>query len=381
MARHTSKASLPWPSSLTPRLGFAALLAMPFAAFAGPRLEVDPQKHDFGKVFQGATVEHSFLAKNVGDVPLKIERTRGSCALCATSILEAKTVGPGEAERLIVSYHAKGELGPRTAFLMVHSNDPVTPFRKISLSVTVVSALGQPRIDAAPAEYRVGHVPLGRRCVVRIVLTNAKDAKSDLMIGTLECSPGCRVIDSRPTTIRPDSSAVLSVEVLPARTGELAESITIASSDPVTPLLAIPITGHVVQGTGESADVQRTARRQAGGDRKTVHRVPLVVRRRDVVHTHEGVVYGGVRVRPAGDLVLLPGAGGKFAPKLMVENELSRSVVVRFPPDRVSLGRAQPAQVSLAPGQSAVVGIEVVADQVGSARTIRMDVFPLAIGR
>ena len=205
------------------RTGLAALLAISSLAFAGPRLEVAPQKHDFGKVFQGATVEHSFRVKNVGDARLKIERTRGSCVLCATSMLKATTLGPGEGDRLVVSYHAKGKLGPRTACLWCFA---------------------------------------GRR------------------------------------------------------------------------------------------------------PRK-----------------HRGASYGGVRARPLGDLVLLPGAGGRFVSKLMIENELDREIVVVFPPDGTSLGRARPARVSLAPGRSAAVDIEVVPDQVGRASTIRVDVCPLWIGK
>ena len=368
-------------SSLSGTSRLAALLMLPSLAFAGPRLEVTPQKHDFGKVFQGATVEHSFRVKNVGDALLKIERIRGSCALCATSMLKATTLGPGEGDRLVVSYHAKGKLGPRTAFLMIHSNDPVTPFAKIGLSVTVVSALGQPRISANPAKHSLGDVPLSRKRVARIVLTNAKDAKVDLAIREIQCSPGCRVLEPSPVAIQPGSSAVLSVRVLPARPGELAESVTVASSDPVTPLLAIPITGRVVQAAGESVAVRGTPNNRVAAGGKTVHRVPLVVRGTDALQTHEGVVYGGVRARPLGDLVLLPGAGGKFVLKLMIENELDRKVVVVFPPDGTSLGRARPAQVSLAPGHSAAVDIEAVPDQVGKSRTIRMDVCPLWIGK
>jgi len=356
------------------------LLAIPTLALAGPRIEVVPQKHDFGKVFQGATVEHSFRVKNVGDAQLRIERIRGSCALCATSMLEAKTLGPGHEDRLTVSYHAKGKLGPRTAFLMIHSDDPAARFTKINLSVTVVSALGQPRISATPAKCSLGDVRLGRQCRASIVLTNAKDAKSDLAIGSIQTTSACRVLDPLPKRIQRGSNAILSVGVLPGQTGELAETITIASSDPVTPLLTIPITGRVVQGKGESERVGASPGKGKDARSTTTHRVPLLVRGTDAVQAQQGAVYSGVRARPLGDLVLLPGTGGKFAPKLMIENELTREVVVLFPPDRSSLGRARPARVSLAPGHSAVVDIEVVPEQVGKASAIRMDVLPPSTG-
>ncbi len=56
----------------------AALLIMSISAFSAPQIEVDSADFDVGSIKEGAKekVSHTFIVRNTGDEPLKIEKVR-----------------------------------------------------------------------------------------------------------------------------------------------------------------------------------------------------------------------------------------------------------------------------------------------------------------
>jgi len=141
--------------------GAMILAAFPLDGLAASRATVHSDRHDFGEVLHGVSVEHRFRIENTGDSPLRIERIRSSCAACTAAVLSGNTIQPGGSAELKISYHAKDGLGRRNASLVIHSNDPVEPFKRIFLSATVVSAEGQPRLRCEPRRLDAGVVGLG----------------------------------------------------------------------------------------------------------------------------------------------------------------------------------------------------------------------------
>ena len=56
------------------------IMALGSAAAAAPRVTVSETSHDFGKVFEDRALSHTFVIKNEGDAPLKVEDVDPDCA-------------------------------------------------------------------------------------------------------------------------------------------------------------------------------------------------------------------------------------------------------------------------------------------------------------
>ncbi len=251
-----------------------ALVASCAACWAGPRIEVQPDKYDFGEVFQGATVETRFQIRNTGDATLRIERVRGGCALCSTSTLRAKELQPGETDVLRVAYHARAKLGRHKTFVMVHSNDPKEPFKRIELSVTVVSPKGQPRIQCEPEKLDLGNVVVGRKRVAEVSVSNTTDARSALLVKAVATSAACRVGGVAPKRIAPGKRYTLSIAITPRRPGPIAEHVEITTNDPVTPVVSVPIAGRAVAGQAGAANSGKRNTTRPTRPREKARRIP-----------------------------------------------------------------------------------------------------------
>jgi len=97
----------------------------------GPKIEITPKEHDFGKVKYGDLAEQTFKVRNLGKEDLEIIRISTSCGCTTAEINKEKLAGQEETD-LKVTYdtgamsgsHAKGRQ-ERTIF--VKSNDPGNP--------------------------------------------------------------------------------------------------------------------------------------------------------------------------------------------------------------------------------------------------------------
>jgi len=67
--------------------------------------KVNTDKYDFGKIKQSVPVVTYFEIKNIGDKPLVVENTWGSCG-CTTPEKIEKPIAPGETAKLKVNYNA-----------------------------------------------------------------------------------------------------------------------------------------------------------------------------------------------------------------------------------------------------------------------------------
>ena len=53
------------------------------AAAAAPRLEISQPTYDLGEIFEDQPLEHTFILKNTGDTPLRIQDIKLDCACSA----------------------------------------------------------------------------------------------------------------------------------------------------------------------------------------------------------------------------------------------------------------------------------------------------------
>jgi hypothetical protein len=82
-----------------PILDTPGLVPLPTALQGGPppKIECDQPTHDFGEVYRGETVHHTFKVRNGGEGELLIDKVRSSCACTAAKLtIGGKSFGPDE---------------------------------------------------------------------------------------------------------------------------------------------------------------------------------------------------------------------------------------------------------------------------------------------
>lgn len=77
--------------------------------------------HDFGKVAEGPTVNHTFTFKNTGSVPLKLTYVKASCG-CTTPKWSEGEIPPGGEGFVEVAFSTKGRPGMQNKSVTVAGN-------------------------------------------------------------------------------------------------------------------------------------------------------------------------------------------------------------------------------------------------------------------
>ena len=113
----------------------ASLSALVWAG-TPPKIFIQPDRHDFGKIAEGVKVKHVFHIRNKGGTPLVITDAKPTCD-CTTVKLDTKEVKPGKSIVMEVTVDTTMKLGEITKEILVTSNDPVCPQTKIKLFAVV----------------------------------------------------------------------------------------------------------------------------------------------------------------------------------------------------------------------------------------------------
>ncbi len=106
----------------------------------GPRISFSTDKHDFGTVLQGKTVEYNFLFENKGTEDLWIKEVTTSCG-CTAALVSSNTIKPGEKGELKVSYDSQGRAGVVSRTITVVTNDAIEPVKELTIVATVTPSM------------------------------------------------------------------------------------------------------------------------------------------------------------------------------------------------------------------------------------------------
>ncbi|GAA3924970.1 DUF1573 domain-containing protein [Hymenobacter algoricola] len=88
---------------------------------AGPQIQFEEVKYDFGAIKQGDVVDHTFRFKNVGTQPLIISNIGVSCG-CTTPEWTKDPVMPGKTGTISAKFNSAGKMGMQNKVLTVESN-------------------------------------------------------------------------------------------------------------------------------------------------------------------------------------------------------------------------------------------------------------------
>lgn len=86
----------------------------------GPKLTLDKEVHDYGKIKKGANGDCFFTITNSGTEPLIISNAKGSCG-CTVPDWPREPIAPGESAKMKVTY-ATNRVGPINKSVTITSN-------------------------------------------------------------------------------------------------------------------------------------------------------------------------------------------------------------------------------------------------------------------
>lgn len=131
-----------------------------------PRIACDSPVYDYGAVDNRQTVEHTFLLRNDGTLPLVITEVRAGCG-CTTTALSTNTISPGHTARLTARLSLQGIMGPKPSSIYLHSNDPQNPVFACQFTGTALAEL-----EVSPARISTVILPGGDEVDQRISIVN-----------------------------------------------------------------------------------------------------------------------------------------------------------------------------------------------------------------
>jgi len=102
---------------------------------AAPRLEVTPAEMRFGELWQGDPAKVEFEVKNTGAAPLTLD-VKSSCG-CTTPTRPKSPLGPGESDKLTITYDTAHRPGTAHQTVTLLTNDPARPELVIPVVGTV----------------------------------------------------------------------------------------------------------------------------------------------------------------------------------------------------------------------------------------------------
>ncbi|HEX8349593.1 MAG TPA: DUF1573 domain-containing protein [Hymenobacter sp.] len=116
---------------------------------AGPQIQFETDKFDFGTIKQGDIVDHTFKFKNVGTQPLVISNIGVSCG-CTTPDWTKEPVMPGKTGTVTAKFNSAGKMGVQNKVLTIESNSAAGN-SMVSLVGTVADASASASV-ATPAK-------------------------------------------------------------------------------------------------------------------------------------------------------------------------------------------------------------------------------------
>lgn len=102
-----------------------------------PRLVCVEPLFDYGVKSNSIEIEHDFILRNAGGMPLIISQVRSGCG-CTRAQLSHNTLAPGSNAVLSARLSLRGVVGPKQTHIYLHSNDPVNPVFQCKITGSAV---------------------------------------------------------------------------------------------------------------------------------------------------------------------------------------------------------------------------------------------------
>ena len=104
----------------------------------GPTISWEQSTHDFGDIYQGDKVEHTFYFTNTGTSPLIITNVEVTCGCTTPKGWPRDPLAPGEKGEILISFNSAGKFGKQNKVVTVISNAANPEVIQISFAANVL---------------------------------------------------------------------------------------------------------------------------------------------------------------------------------------------------------------------------------------------------
>lgn len=105
----------------------------------GAVISWEEQSHDFGDIYQGDKVEHTFTFKNTGNEPLIITNVQVSCGCTTPKGWPRDPIPPGQSGEITVSFNSAGRVGKQYKPLTLVTNAVNRDGNQVSFTTNVLA--------------------------------------------------------------------------------------------------------------------------------------------------------------------------------------------------------------------------------------------------
>jgi len=203
-----------------------------------PRLVFKESVFDFGKVEQGAQVNHLFRFTNQGGQDLRIESIKTSCG-CTAAVISSEVIGPGQEGTISATFDTARFSGEKAKSVSVYSNDPLQP-------VTILTLQGEitVEVEVDPPQLYLGRVRRGEETVRSVDVVY--DASKSLSITKVENTSPLLTVRAQDIETQGRKGKKLIVTLKKeAPLGRINDEIKVITTSEKRPVIEIPVFGSV----------------------------------------------------------------------------------------------------------------------------------------
>lgn len=236
-AQAPSGGSLQLPAGLSSESDSGGLTGLTTGtASAPPAAKVAEPLYDFGAVYQGTSVKHTFRIENHGAGPLTLGAVQTSCG-CTVAQPTRRQIQPGEFSEVAAVFDTSADKGPAQRIITIATNDP----KQKQVTLTMKGDV-KVKVDANPTPLVFDKVKHGVE-VSRPVLVSDLMGGGDFKITSITNSnPDLKVAQQPRTDGHPGAELIVTVaKSMPA--AAFSDIIKVATN--VAPL-NIPVSGTVL---------------------------------------------------------------------------------------------------------------------------------------
>lgn len=201
-----------------------------------PSVAIVQPVYDFGAVFQGTQVKHTFSLTNKGPGTLTIGAVMTSCG-CTVARPTKRQVQPGETSDIAAVFDTSSDKGPSQRLITVNTNDP----QHKQLTLTMKGDV-KVKVEANPLPVVFDKVKQGTETTRTVLVSDMVGTHPFKITSISKSSPDLKVTQQPRNDGK--AGAVLAITLLKsAPAGTVADTIKVATSE--SPL-NIPVFGTIL---------------------------------------------------------------------------------------------------------------------------------------
>ncbi len=205
---------------------------------AAPCITFDSCVHDFGRVLQNRTLEHSFTFTNTGTRSLQIQKVIATCG-CTAALVSGKSISPGDNGTVRVRFKTGFRAGKNKKRITVRTNDPLQPSVRLTMLADVHVLLAtQPR--------RINFGRVRKNSPATRYASFIGEARRRFGITAIECAHPFLEADADLSGFDNDTGRQIKISLLPGmRVGRFRIPVTLHTDHPDIGKLRIYVYGDV----------------------------------------------------------------------------------------------------------------------------------------